>query len=254
MKKNTVIITIVIVVFLAILIYTYLGNNVPKVNDSIDFRSQVMPGELSAAHALLSKDCNSCHTATKGIDDAKCISCHSNNTALLERKPTDFHATLANCASCHIEHRGADANLRVMDHEALAKIASTLILSGDDNSFQISNQTLPADHPMVSAKVAQLDCASCHSTKDKHLGLLGQNCASCHSATEWTIPVFQHPKLLSIDCAQCHKAPPSHFMEHFSMISQKIARQENAKVNECYSCHKTTSFNDIKGVGYYKHH
>jgi hypothetical protein len=35
---------------------------------------------------------------------------------------------------------------------------------------------------------------------------------------------------------------------HFSMLSAPIARQPNAKVNQ------TTSWNDIKGVGWTKHH
>jgi hypothetical protein len=52
-------------------------------------------------------------------------------------------------------------------------------------------------------------------------------------------------------------------MMHFDMISKKIARQEDAQVaaccgavqvNQCYRCHQTTSWNDIQGVGYYKHH
>lgn len=26
------------------------------------------------------------------------------------------------------------------------------------------------------------------------------------------------------------------------------------QVNQCYRCHRTTSWNDIKGIGYYKHY
>ena len=43
-------------------------------------------------------------------------------------------------------------------------------------------------------------------------------------------------------------------MMHFKMVSAKVACQPNALVNECYKCHQTTSWNDIKGVGFYKHH
>jgi hypothetical protein len=43
-------------------------------------------------------------------------------------------------------------------------------------------------------------------------------------------------------------------MMHFKMISMSIARMEKAEVNQCFLCHQTTAWNDIKGVGYYKHH
>jgi hypothetical protein len=108
-----------------------------------------------------------------------------------------------------------------------------------------------------------LDCKTCHSTKDKHVGLFGSECASCHATTQWTLAEFQHPSADSVDCAQCHQAPPSHYMMHFDMVSKKVARQEDARVsqccgvaqvNQCFRCHQSTSWNDIKGVGWYKHH
>lgn len=223
-------------------------------NNRAEWQSQVMPGKLSAAHAFLETDCASCHTPVKGVDEAKCIACHANNEALLQRQPTAFHANIGNCAACHVEHGGANANLRAMNHDALAQIGANLI----PESANIPNQTniplLPENHPLVSPLEARLDCASCHATKDKHFGLFGQNCASCHATNQWTISSFQHPSPRSTDCAQCHQAPPSHYMEHFSMVSKRVARQENAQVSQCYVCHQTTSWNDIKGVGFYKHH
>ena len=43
-------------------------------------------------------------------------------------------------------------------------------------------------------------------------------------------------------------------MMHFKMISMSVARMGYAEVNQCFLCHQTTSWNDIKGVGFYKHH
>ena len=217
-------------------------------------QSQVLPGKLSAAHAPFEAKCGTCHTAVQGADEAKCINCHTSEKALLERQPTAFHANIGNCTACHLEHQGQVANLRVMNHDALARIGKNLIAGGKNRSHQAATPLLPGEHPLVSPLVATLDCATCHSTKDRHAGLFGQNCASCHASTQWTIPAFQHPTMRSIDCAQCHQAPPSHFMEHFSMVSKKVARQEKTKVNQCYSCHQSTSWNDIKGIGFYDHH
>ncbi|MCW8399428.1 hypothetical protein OQJ26_11570 [Legionella sp. PATHC038] len=212
-------------------------------------QSMVMPGELSAAHAELSQNCSACHTPIKGVDDTKCISCHAYDKALLQRQPSSFHGFIGHCSSCHVEHQGRNANLNTMDHEALIQIAEEFLSENTPSQHEAS-----ANHPLVSATESQLSCVACHGTKDKHFGLFGENCAQCHATTQWSIPHFKHPSVHSQDCAQCHKAPPSHYMEHFVMISQKVAHEESANVTQCYLCHQTTSFNDIKGVGFYKHH
>lgn len=252
MKKIGIILLLVVAVSVSVY---FIGAQI-KIDKPVSWQSQVMPGKLSAAHASLSADCASCHTPAKGISDAKCITCHADNKALLERQPTSFHSMIGNCASCHTEHQGIEANLREMNHEALAKIGAKIIGSGKNPSNSSGNQHLPADHPNVSSRIAQLNCATCHSTKDKHVGLMGKDCASCHSDKQWTIPEFQHPAVLSINCSQCHQAPPSHYMEHFEMVSKKVAKQEgeNIIVSNCFTCHQTTSWNDIKEVGFYDHH
>lgn len=184
------------------------------------------PGPLSRAHAFLKDNCAACHTPSKGVEGVNCIVCHANNAALLQRQPTAFHADITTCAPCHIEHLGAQAPT-TMDHAALAQIGK-------------SRQPL--------------NCAICHATEDRHRGFFGTDCASCHAVTKWTIPEYRHPSPNSRDCAQCHLAPPSHNMMHFKMISMTVARQPGATVNQCYKCHQTTVWNDIRGVGWYKHH
>ena len=243
---------IILAVILAVVAYIYVTESDGMGGDYIPLQSQVTPGKLSAAHGHLSTNCAACHTATKGVDDAKCILCHADNKALLQRQPTAFHGMIGNCASCHIEHQGTDANLKTMDHEALAKIGAKII--GKNFLNNPDDRHLPDSHPNVSANVSMLNCATCHSTKDKHQGLMGPNCASCHAATQWTIAEFQHPSVNSINCFQCHKAPPSHSMMHFEMVSKTKAGQREATVTQCFACHQTTSWNDIKGLGYYKHH
>ena len=105
-----------------------------------------------------------------------------------------------------------------------------------------------------SAEKNGLACTDCHSNRDPHRELFGRDCAGCHDTITWRITGFLHPSPTSRDCAQCHQAPPSHYMMHFSMISAKVAGKPKAQVNECYQCHQTTAWNDIKGVGLYKHH
>lgn len=85
-------------------------------------------------------------------------------------------------------------------------------------------------------------------------GMFGSDCAACHATTQWRFAQFRHPSPRSMDCAQCHRPPPSHSMMHFEMVSVPVARQPSARVNQCYLCHQTTSWSDIKARGFVKHH
>jgi hypothetical protein len=234
----------------------------------------IRPGALSSGHAYLGDRCASCHTTTVGVTVAKCTACHANDERLLGRQPTAFHASIGECAACHVEHQGTATNIRPvsMDHVELARIgARTLVRASRTDSASAATLTsletglrikVPSQLDVRSAGEA-LNCVGCHATKDRHVGLLGKDCAQCHTTIKWTIAEFQHPSPRSTSCAQCHQAPPSHYMMHFDMVSKKVARQEDAQVseccgsaqvNQCYRCHQTTAWNDIRGVGYYKHH
>ncbi|HEY5870666.1 MAG TPA: class III cytochrome C family protein [Candidatus Tectomicrobia bacterium] len=232
----------------------------------------VSPGPLSPRHAYLAKQCASCHETAVGVTVAKCTACHATAERLLGRQPTAFHASIQECAPCHVEHQRTNIRPLAMDHVELARVgARTLARASRSDAASAAMLTsletwlrmrIPAQLDANSARAA-LNCAGCHSTKDRHVGLFGQDCAPCHATTNWTIAEFQHPSPRSTHCAQCHQAPPSHYMMHFEMISKTIAGQEDvrvteccgsAQVNQCYRCHQTTSWNDIKGVGYYKHH
>jgi hypothetical protein len=228
------------------------------------WQRQASPGALSAAHARLEGDCEACHTPVRSAEPAKCISCHATNAALLQRQPTAFHATIGACSRCHTEHLGTSVRPNTMDHAALAEIGLDIIGSQPDNASHrrllawVRQHATAAEagptHPEVTSTEAALDCASCHSTKDKHQAYFGGDCASCHRTAAWTIPQFRHPSPRSVECVQCHQAPPSHFMMHFAMVSRSVAKQPGARVDQCFLCHQTTSWNDIRGVGWYKHH
>ncbi len=228
-------------------------------------QNAVRPGELSQPHAFLGNNCAACHTPLKGVEAKNCIVCHADNIAVLQRQPSAFHANIASCTTCHLEHQGPIASATKMDHVALAQIGLRQMqhssvpqekTSADFVAWLVSGArgAPPSATPQLQPEEAQLNCATCHQTKDRHMGLLGNDCAQCHATAKWTIPEFRHPSPVSQSCAQCHQAPPSHYMMHFKMISMKIARVEKADVSQCFLCHQTTAWNDIKGVGYYKHH
>ena len=242
--------------------------------EPVEWQRMASPGALSKPHAFMEHNCAACHTPVRGVEAANCIACHANEQSLLQRQPTAFHADVGSCVECHTEHQGVGASVAAMDHAAFSRLsvrqlrttnaatrpaaAARADRAAEDIATWI-NQTQrrtprPPGHPGITAAESALNCATCHSNEDRHQGFFGTDCAQCHGTTTWTIPQFRHPPASSTDCAQCHQAPPSHYMMHFQMVSMKVARQGHAQVSQCYLCHQTTSWNDIKGVGWYKHH
>lgn len=215
----------------------------------------VNPGLLSQPHAFLKERCSACHTPVKGVEAENCITCHANDEALLQRQPTAFHATITSCKECHIEHLGRVKRPIYMDHDALCLIGARQEAVFDKEVASQSNGL--ARYMKTSGSPAcqsQLNCVACHEKEDPHSGNFGLNCAICHETDHWSITDFRHPSPRSRDCAQCHQAPPCHHTAHFKKVCAQVAGKPNAKVNECYSCHQSTAWNDIKGVGWYKSH
>lgn len=246
----------------AILVLWLVTPGESKFKQAATWQPLASPGPLSASHAHLENNCAACHTPVKGVVAVNCIVCHANNESILQRQPTSFHASVGSCKECHLEHQGRDHRPTNMDHAALARIGLPHLDDGEPNSERsalrkqlvawTANDQPPHDH--ISSDEAILNCANCHSNDDRHFKLFGQDCAQCHATARWTIPEFRHPSPSSTDCAQCHQAPPSHYMEHFHMVSERVAGKEHARVEQCFLCHQTTSWNDIRGVGWYKHH
>jgi hypothetical protein len=235
---------------------------------AVTWQRQASPGRLSANHAFLENNCAACHIYVTGGEAANCIVCHANDQSLLQRQPTAFHADVGSCRDCHPEHQGGKRPPTTMDHAVLARIGLRQ-LGGDgaDSEGLLRKQMVAwvkrhesggetsVPHARISPLEATLNCATCHANKDHHYGLFGQDCAQCHATTQWTIPEFRHPSPRSTDCAQCHQAPPCHYMtEHFSKFCAAVPGQPQARVSQCFLCHQTTAWNDIKGVGWCKVH
>lgn len=177
------------------------------------------PGPLSDAHRPLSDNCQACHVPFRIASDAKCRACHARNTGLLSRLDTRFHAEARRCVTCHTEHRGRGARISRMEH---------------------------------GVRASEAGCAQCHV--DRHQARLGDRCADCHAVEQWKVAGFRHPAPGTTACVQCHGEPPSHRMMHFQMMDQVITGQRTAKVEQCWRCHATDHWNNILGVGFYKHH
>lgn len=223
----------------------------------------VSPGALSPRHAYLGDQCAACHEPMIGVTVAACTACHANAERLLGRQPTAFHASIQQCASCHVEHQPTSIRPLVMDHVELARVGAQILADASRTDAE-SAATLESletwlrirDPRQFDANTARdsLNCAGCHDRRDPHIKRFGSDCAQCHALDSWIVINYQHPSSRSKECVQCHQPPPSHSMGHFSMVSRKFAGKEHARADQCFECHNTTSWNDIVDVGFYKHH
>jgi predicted CXXCH cytochrome family protein len=94
-------------------------------------RSRASPGPLSGVHATWETQCDACHTPWPGFraalesrpygvvseaGDARCKNCHMDQPQQAHH-PTRRPDQVPNCATCHTEHRGAEAALVRRDED-----------------------------------------------------------------------------------------------------------------------------------------
>ncbi len=150
------------------------------------------PGDLSAAHSHLEKDCGACHTAVEGAARTKCMACHATEERLLTWPALKFHASVPDCRVCHPEHLGTtEASMR-MNHVALAEIGLDLLASGESEVARSVGQHLSSwitesligrdglSASRLAPAEAALRCATCHAESDAHRGMFGSDCGTCH--------------------------------------------------------------------------
>ena len=225
-----------------------------------------IPGDLSAAHSHLEKDCGACHTAVEGASRSKCMACHATEERLLTWPALKFHATVPDCRACHREHLGTSVASMGMDHAALATMGLGLLINGESEVGRSVAEHLSnwiAESPVgrdglstgrLAPSEAVLRCATCHAQSDAHRGMFGSGCGACHASSAWRIRDYRHPSSASTDCAQCHRAPPCHQTPHFGRVCMPVAGKPDAEVRDCHSCHQVTGWNHIKGFGWYQSH
>jgi hypothetical protein len=231
-----------------------IGAELPMLRNSATWQQLDSPGPLSKPHAFIGNNCAACHTPVAGVTRAKCVACHANDSDLVDREPTAFHAGISECAACHYEHVPGVERPIHMDHAALARIGLAELGKGGNEARQLKARLVawmrlapPAGmQANLLAEERLLDCSSCHRINDVHSGNFGQNCASCHGTKSWFIEAYVHPSPSTRQCAQCHRPSPCHFMPGCLVMMGHMAGGEGARLEQCYRCHKTTSWYDFR--------
>ncbi len=193
----------------------------------------VMPGEVSQAHAGIETECSECHAAfSKTLQRDLCVSCHDHKSVLEDMQAgTGFHGrseTVSNveCATCHAEHEGREADIVGLDTETFDHTQTDFVLNGI-HTERICEDCHSADKAF---REVSSGCFDCHEAKDGHKGQLGKECHNCHQETDWQTTTFDHSKNTdhnltgahqTVECALCHT---NHRYKEIP--------------TDCYSCHQ----------------
>jgi hypothetical protein len=106
-------------------------------------------GRMSAAHAVLERECATCHLQQAGAFSAKaadsaCLACHDGPV---------HHATATKsleCATCHSEHRGR-INISAASNQACAECHSKLESRAGNLPYRAHIRSLQDGHPEFAA-------------------------------------------------------------------------------------------------------
>ena len=145
-------------------------------------------GSLSAAHAVLTKQCAACHVTQAGffsekVADQTCLACHDGSI---------HHAAQVftpSCVSCHTDHRGS-IRLAATNDTACTQCHMNLTTRGNSSNFARIIDSFQGDHPEFAVlRAGHGDPGTIQLNHYRHLqpNLLGPNgsrvqlvCADCH--------------------------------------------------------------------------
>jgi hypothetical protein len=190
------------------------------------------PGPLARAHSSLEGlvNCQKCHEPGRRVTAERCLTCHKPIADRIARRTGVHRNVTDDCVSCHIDHAGADGELRPFDTRSFNHAAETgFPLDGKHAGAHVSCTSC---HKTRSFLTANPSCQTCHI--DTHKGSLGAACARCHSDREafaaatvhfdHTITAFALTGAhRSVACTACHKN-----------AGYRIARFDS-----CATCHAT---------------
>ncbi len=215
----------------------------------------VSPGPLSKAHASLSgiASCQKCHERGEGVTAEKCLACHKPVAQRIAERKGVHRDVKGECASCHAEHAGRDADVRGFDPRGFDHARETgFPLDGLHARLASSCASC---HKTRSFLAAKPDCASCHA--DPHKGALGAACATCHStavAFKETRRSFDHARTafpltgahVRVDCGKCHANGVFKGVRFASCADCHKSPHRQAFVATCATCHGTETFRTRK--------
>jgi hypothetical protein len=213
------------------------------------------PGPLAAAHAKWEGDekCETCHSAGKGVPNAKCNACHEP-IAKAEAAGSGLHGRKFKgqpCAKCHSDHHGRGFAMIRWDPKAFNHDDTGWPLRGDH-----AGTPCASCHKTKSYIGLAQACTSCH--KDPHENRFGSKCLTCHDEADWNdlrLNGFDHGLSryplrgahATVKCADCHRgSPPKYKAIEFSKCTDCHKDPHLGKLGQtCEGCHSEADWHKI---------
>ena len=211
--------------------------------------AQISPGDLTKFHAELEglSNCTQCHDLGKNVSKAKCMTCHTEITDLMNENRgyhSDAEVISKDCWSCHGEHFGRNFDIIRFDEDKFDHKKSGFELKASHEKLDCNKchkSDFISDKKMKSKQKTFLglnsNCKTCH--EDVHQRTLNSNCQNCHNEDKFKpASKFVHEKTnfkltgahSKVDCIKCHQKKIRN-----EKPFQKFA---NVKFNSCNDCHK----------------
>ena len=210
----------------------------------------VSPGPLAKAHAQLEGvgKCQSCHEVGRKVTAARCLTCHKPIAERIARS-VGVHRAAKECVSCHVDHAGADAELRHLDTRTFNHAAETGFALDGLHARAAAN--CAACHKTRSFLDARVACSACHT--DVHAGQLGADCTRCHStkvAFKSSRGQFNHATARfaltgahnKIACESCHKKSVFRGLAFDTCTACHVEPHRRKLGATCTSCHTTETW------------
>ena len=232
----------------------------------------IFPGPLvmSHEHVIRANDCVQCHVNSGTVVSNACLACHQD-VQRAEAAKTGVHGQItAECATCHVEHRGPMADLRNFDPKTFNHNQATFKLVGAHHAqtcerCHVNHSPVPGELHYLEVRFAS--CENCHT--NPHRDMPAANCTKCHNEEGWTNRnlLFNHNRdsIFALDavhsplaCTACHvqsrpvpifKGTPISCQACHTPVAQAMAGQigsirvaadpHNGRVS-CTDCHNTT--------------
>ena len=210
----------------------------------------VSPGKLSKGHSKLEgiNNCTLCHAIGEKIINEKCLACHDRvDLSIQQQHSYHYNHREKNCAECHLEHRGPDFEITLLDKENFDHQKTGFELNGKHKELSCEQCHL---NPTSYMGLEQ-SCVSCH--EDNHAGQLGTDCSSCHSDKAFVPSTFKHKEQdiaqrgshKELDCLACHPGG-DFFKQESTCQSCHEDEHKNQLGDDCQKCHGFESFARLK--------
>ena len=213
------------------------------------------PGRLAKAHASLEgvTNCLQCHSAASQVAADKCLGCHKPVADRIAKKVGVHRNVTTDCVTCHVEHAGADAELRPFDVASFDHRAETGYAL--DGLHAPLAQQCASCHKTRSFLTASTSCASCHT--DTHNGSLGASCSTCHTTSvrfTQATSGFDHARAAfpltgahaTVACADCHANKVYKPVAFDTCAACHKNPHQPALPGACTSCHTTGAWRTTK--------